>query len=140
MRLDVARRIFGLPPNKKTEIDEDELKKLYRKEAIKCHPDKCPGDESATARFQELSEAYQILTGQADPSEDEWSSDEEWTHGTKNAGHQRNKKKEKKKKEQQAKAAPKQRRQRKSRGQRGKAAKDFFEDLFGVRTTCSFLA
>jgi hypothetical protein len=132
MRLDAARRAFGLPPNKKTEIDEDDLKKIYRKEAIKCHPDKCPGDANATARFQELSEAYQILTGQADPSEDEWSSDEEWTHGTKNAGRQRSKKK--KKKEQPAKSEPKQRRQRKSRGKRGgKAAQDFFEDLFGVR-------
>ncbi len=130
MRLDAARRAFGLPPNKKSEIDEDELKRIYRKEAIKCHPDKCPGDENATARFQELSEAYQILTGQADPSDDEWSSDDEWTHGTKNAGRQRNTKK----KQQQTKSAPKQRRQRKSRGQRGsKAAKDFFEDLFGVR-------
>jgi hypothetical protein len=130
MRLDAARRAFGLPPNKKSEIDEDELKRIYRKEAIKCHPDKCPGDENATARFQELSEAYQILTGQADPSDDEWSSDDEWTYGTKNAGRQRNTKK----KQQQTKSAPKQRRQRKSRGQRGsKAAKDFFEDLFGVR-------
>ena len=129
MRLDAARRVFGLPPNKKSEIDEDELKKRYRREAIKCHPDKCPDDEDATARFQELSEAYQILTGQADPSEDEWSSDEEWTHGTQNAGRQR----KKKKKAQQPKAAPKQRRQRKGRGERGgKNAKDFFEHMFGV--------
>ena len=81
MRLDAARRVFGLPPNQKTDIDEDELKTLYRKEAIKCHPDKCPGDENATARFQSLSEAYQILTGQIDPSEDEWSSDFQETLG-----------------------------------------------------------
>lgn len=133
MRLEAARRLFGLPPNKKTAIDEDELKKLYRKEAIKCHPDKCPGDEDATARFQELSEAYQILTGDAEPSEEEWSSDEEWTHGTQNAGRQR----KKKKKTQQAKTAPKQRRQRKGRAQRSGtgssvAAKDFFEHMFGV--------
>jgi|EP01046_Picozoa_sp_COSAG06_P035413 hypothetical protein len=132
MRLDAARKVFGLPPNKKGDIDEDELKKMYRKEALKCHPDKNPGDEAATTRFQELSAAYQILTGEADPSEDEWSSDDEWTHGTKNAGRQRNKKK----KGQQAKAAPKQRRQKKGRKQRGgrgeESATDFFEQLFGV--------
>src|SRR5215470_479231 len=43
--------------------DED-LKKAYRKLALKYHPDKNPGDKEAEERFKEIGEAYQIL---ADP-------------------------------------------------------------------------
>jgi len=39
----------------------DEIKKAYRKIALKCHPDRNPGDKHAEERFKEASEAYQIL-------------------------------------------------------------------------------
>jgi len=39
----------------------DDLKKAYRKLAMKFHPDRNPGDATAEAKFKELNEAYDIL-------------------------------------------------------------------------------
>jgi molecular chaperone DnaJ len=39
----------------------DELKKAYRKLAMRHHPDRNPGDAAAEARFRECSEAYDVL-------------------------------------------------------------------------------
>ncbi|MEI6493567.1 MAG: DnaJ domain-containing protein, partial [Verrucomicrobiota bacterium] len=40
---------------------EEEIKRSYRKLAVKFHPDKNPGDHAAEERFKELGEAYDVL-------------------------------------------------------------------------------
>ena len=45
----------------KNASDED-LKKAYRKLAMKYHPDRNPGDKSAEEKFKEAKEAYEMLS------------------------------------------------------------------------------
>ncbi len=42
--------------------DSDEIKRSYRRMAMKYHPDRNPGDAEAEAKFKECAEAYEVLS------------------------------------------------------------------------------
>ncbi|GFR47297.1 hypothetical protein Agub_g8984, partial [Astrephomene gubernaculifera] len=44
------------------DASDSDIKRAYRRLALQCHPDKCPGDESAHERFQKISLAYSVLS------------------------------------------------------------------------------
>ncbi|MBE8168647.1 MAG: molecular chaperone DnaJ [Shewanella sp.] len=44
------------------DTSEKDIKKAYKRLAMKCHPDRNPGDKEAESKFKELKEAYEILT------------------------------------------------------------------------------
>ncbi len=50
--------VLGVSKN----ANSKEIKKAYRKIAIKYHPDKNPDDKSAEEKFKEAAEAYDVLS------------------------------------------------------------------------------
>jgi len=51
-------KTLGVPST----ASQDEIKKSFRKQAMKYHPDKNPGDKEAEVKFKEVSQAYEILS------------------------------------------------------------------------------
>ena len=50
--------VLGVP----RDVSAEDMKKAYRKLAVKHHPDKNPGDKTAEDKFKEIGEAYDILS------------------------------------------------------------------------------
>lgn len=81
-------KVLGVEKN----ASGDEIKKFYRKLAIKYHPDKNLGDKVAEEKFKEISEAYEVLGDetkrkQYDELGENWKYQQQAQGGNFNRGH-----------------------------------------------------
>jgi molecular chaperone DnaJ len=58
----VAKRDYYEVLGVQKQATKDEIKKAYRKLAVKYHPDRNQGDKSAEEKFKEATEAYEVLS------------------------------------------------------------------------------
>ena len=58
----MAKRDYYEVLGVKKGASDDEIKKAYRKLALKYHPDKNPGDKAAEEKFKEINEAHDVLS------------------------------------------------------------------------------
>ena len=75
MTYDQAAQILGVAED---EEDEAALRKAFRKQSLLHHPDKNPNDPTATARFQKIGQALEMLTRRArgEASEDDYDEED----------------------------------------------------------------
>ena len=68
------------------EATDTEIKKSYRRLAVKYHPDKNPGNAEAEEHFKQISQAYSILSDPQKRQMYDQYGEEAFTHGGAGAG------------------------------------------------------
>jgi molecular chaperone DnaJ len=58
----MAKRDYYIVLGLEKGASDEDIKKAYRRLAVKYHPDKNPGDKAAEENFKELGEAYEVLS------------------------------------------------------------------------------
>src|SRR5574339_114753 len=58
----MAKRDYYTVLGLNRDASEDDIKKAYRKLAMKHHPDRSPDDKGAEEKFKEAKEAYEVLS------------------------------------------------------------------------------
>ena len=57
----MAKRCYYESLSIERTASDTEIKTAFRKQAMQCHPDRHPGDQTAEHRFKEINEAYEVL-------------------------------------------------------------------------------